>query len=52
MGEEEEEEGVAQAQISWYTASRSSVLPCASLRPFLEAYEVPYCIELVQRRTE
>jgi hypothetical protein len=34
------DEQEVHAQISWYTASRSSILPCARLKPFLESYEV------------
>jgi hypothetical protein len=34
------DESEAHAQIAWYTASRSSILPCARLKPFLESYEV------------
>jgi hypothetical protein len=40
----------AHAQIAWYTASRSSILPCARLKPFLESYEVDAHILLQSMR--
>jgi len=33
------EEGRAMAQVTWYTCTTTSILPCKELKPFLESYE-------------
>jgi len=36
------EEGRAMAQVSWYTCTTTSILPCKELKPFLESYEIQF----------
>jgi len=36
------EEGRAMAQVTWYTCTSTSILPCKELKPFLEFYEAQF----------
>ena len=36
-------DNLSYGQVTWYTCTTTSILPCKELKPFLESYEVTWC---------